>query len=109
MQWQSDPNHYARAFRENYSNLNWLKIFEEFGELDEEIDVDFDFNKRAYEILIQIYTKSKPPNLQIPITHLLERQWASPEFQFLMIKYALQSYIAGDDRTFNFGRTNRKI
>ena len=52
MQWQSDPNHYARAFRENYSNLNWLKIFEEFGELDEEIDVDFDFNKRAYEILI---------------------------------------------------------
>ena len=38
MQWHADPQHFSGAFRENFSNLNWLKVFESFGDLDEEID-----------------------------------------------------------------------
>ena len=41
IQWQADPNHYARAFRENFSSLNWSRVFESFSELDTEIEPDF--------------------------------------------------------------------
>lgn len=34
IQWNADAAHFARAFRENFSNLNWLKVFESFTELD---------------------------------------------------------------------------
>lgn len=34
MTWSVD--NLARAFRELYSSLNWQKVFESFGELDEE-------------------------------------------------------------------------
>lgn len=34
MTWSID--NLARAFRELYSNLNWLKVFESFGELEDE-------------------------------------------------------------------------
>ena len=111
LQWQADPNHFSRAFRENYSNLNWLKVFESFGELDEEIEVDLPsrLDQRAYETLIQIFNKSKPPNLQIPSSLLLEREWASPAFQYAMGVNAIRCYISADDRSFNFGRNPRKL
>ena len=63
LKWQADPNNYSRAFRENYSNLNWLKVFEAFSELDQELEVGINLDQKAYETLIQIFNKSKPPNL----------------------------------------------
>lgn len=77
-QWQADPNHYARAFRENFSNLNWLKVFEAFSELDEEVDSRISLEAKAYEIFIQIFNRSKPANLPINSTLLLEKQWKNP-------------------------------
>jgi hypothetical protein len=38
MQWSID--NLARAFRELYSNLNWLKVFEALSELDDNIELD---------------------------------------------------------------------
>lgn len=52
LQWQTDPNHYARAFRENYSNLNWLRVFESLSELDEELDIGISLDSKAYETFI---------------------------------------------------------
>ena len=34
MQWHAA--HFSRAFRENYSNLNWTRVLESFAELAEE-------------------------------------------------------------------------
>ena len=64
---------------------------------------------KAYETLIQIFNKSKPPNLQVPSALLLERTWASPCFQLTMIENAIKTYISADDRSFNFGRCIRKL
>ena len=52
IQWQADPNHYARAFRENFSNLNWLKVFESLSELDDEVEPGISLDGKAYETLI---------------------------------------------------------
>ena len=35
VQWH--VGNFSRAFRENYSNLNWLKVFESFSELPEDV------------------------------------------------------------------------
>ena len=40
---------------------------------------------------------------------MLERLWENPSLQFSMIKNAITSYISGEDRTFNFSRSPRKI
>ena len=63
LQWQVDTNHFSRAFRKNYSNLNWLKVFEAFAELDEDVPPGISLDKKAYETFIQIFNKSKPANL----------------------------------------------
>ena len=38
MTWSID--NLARAFRELYSNLNWLKVFEALSEIEEDIILD---------------------------------------------------------------------
>jgi len=53
--------------------LNWLKVFESFSELDEEIEVGITLDTKAYETLIQIFNRSKPPNLPITAASILER------------------------------------
>lgn len=103
LSWYSDSGHFARAFRENFSNLNWLRVFEEFGELgDEEISKHIDLEKKAYLTLMQIFNKSKPQNLQVPISFLLERKWKNPALQFSFLKNAIECYCSRDDKTFNF-------
>lgn len=98
--WQADANHYARAFRENYSNLNWLKVFESFSELNEEIELGISLDGKAYETLIQIFNRSKPPNLPITSAALLECQWKNPELQFTMLSNAIRCHITSEDRSF---------
>ena len=61
----------ARAFRELYSNLSWLKVFESFGEiLDEDIPPDVlvtGLETKQFQTLIQLYVRSKPQNIQFPL------------------------------------------
>ena len=109
LKWQADPNNYSRAFRENYSNLNWLKVFEAFSDLDRELDVGINLDQKAYETLIQIFNKSKPPNLQIPSTILLEKEWVSPKLQFAFLSNAIRCYISSEDRSFQLTKSNRKV
>ena len=52
MQWHADAGHFSRAFRENFSNLNWLRVFEAFGELDQEIDSNIVLDRKAYQTLL---------------------------------------------------------
>ena len=52
MQWHADANHFARAFRENFSSLNWSRVFESFSELDTEIEPDFKMDQKAYTTLL---------------------------------------------------------
>ena len=63
MQWHADAGHFARAFRENFSSLNWSRVFEAFSELDSEISPNFTMDQKAYTTLLQIFNKSKPQNL----------------------------------------------
>lgn len=69
MSWSID--NLARAFRELYSNLSWLKVFESFGEiLDEDIPVEVIVNgleTKQFQTLIQLYVRSKPQNIQFPL------------------------------------------
>ena len=69
MSWSID--NLARAFRELYSNLSWLKVFESFGEiLDEDIPVEVIVNgleTKQFQTLIQLYVRSKPQNIQLPL------------------------------------------
>lgn len=44
--------HFSRAFRENYSNLNWLKVFEGFTELSDGLDPNIQLDARAYSTLL---------------------------------------------------------
>jgi len=77
VQWH--VGNFSRAFRENYSILNWLKVFESFSELPEDVlRPEEKLNQKAYSILLQIFNKSKPQNLQVPISLLLDQRWKSP-------------------------------
>lgn len=109
LQWQTDTNHFARAFREFYSNLNWLKVFESLCELDEELNREIKLDSKAYETFIQIFNKSKPSNLQIPASVLLETSWKSPHLQFTMLANAIRCHISSEDRSFQLTRSNRKV
>jgi hypothetical protein len=55
--WNVD--NFSRAFRENYSNLSWQKVFEEFSKLGAEFSSK-SIDTKAYETLFQLYTRSKP-------------------------------------------------
>lgn len=62
MQWHI--GHFSRAFRENYSNLNWNRILESFAELQsEESELAEKFNDKAFSFFLQLFSKSKPQNL----------------------------------------------
>lgn len=65
MSWSID--NLARAFRELYSNLSWLKVFESFGEiLNEDIPAEVLVNgleTKQFQTLIQLYVRSKPQNI----------------------------------------------
>ena len=89
--------------------MNWLKVFESFSELDEEIDVGISLDQKAYETLIQIFNKSKPSNLQISSALLLEKEWTSPQLQFAFLSNAIRCYISSEDRSFPLTRSNRKV
>jgi len=57
MTWSVD--NLARAFRELYSNLNWLKVFEALTEVsaDEECTLD---DAKAFQMFLQLFNKCKP-------------------------------------------------
>ena len=67
MQWH--VGHFSRAFRENYSNLNWTKVLESFSELAEDVSLDL----KQFTFFIQLFVKSKPQNLQVPVTLLFDK------------------------------------
>ena len=54
MTWSVD--NLSRLFRELYSNLNWLKVFEALSELEDDIQLD----SKGFNTFIQIFNKSKP-------------------------------------------------
>lgn len=54
MTWSVD--NLARAFRELYSHLNWLKVFEALSEIEEAVILD----GKAFSFFLQIFVKSKP-------------------------------------------------
>lgn len=43
---------FARAFRENYSNLNWLKVYEAFADLADGLDPGIELDPKAYTTLL---------------------------------------------------------
>lgn len=57
MTWSID--NLARAFRELYSNLNWLKVFEALSEVEDNINLD----SKVFGTFLAIFNKSKPQNL----------------------------------------------
>lgn len=54
----------ARAFRELYSNLNWNKVFENFGEIEDcdipESVLESGLDSKQFQMLMGIFNKSKP-------------------------------------------------
>ena len=54
----------ARAFRELYTNLNWSKVFESFGEI-EDCDIsdhvlENGLDSKQFQTLMGLFNKSKP-------------------------------------------------
>ena len=77
MQWH--VGHFSRAFRENYSNLNWARVLESFAELtDDGQHWHEKFDTKAFAFFLQLLTKSKPQNVQVPISLLLDSKWMNP-------------------------------
>lgn len=58
---------------------------------------------------MQIFNKSKPQNLQVPISLLLDQRWKSPSLQIKFITNAIACYISGEDKTFAFSKLGRRI
>ena len=84
VQWH--VGHFSRAFRENFSNLNWLAVFESFADLPSScLKPEEKLTLKAQGILLQIFNKSKPQNLAVPISVLLEQKWRSPNLQVQFI------------------------
>lgn len=107
MQWH--VGHFSRAFRENYSNLNWARVLESFAELtDDGHHWQEEFDSKAFAMFLQLYTKSKPQNVQVPISLLLESKWMNPGLQLRFILNAINSYVSGDDKTFSFAKVPGK-
>ena len=73
MSWSID--NLARAFRELYSTLNWNKVFDSFGEIeDPEIPdhvVEYGLDAKQFQTLMQLFNKSKPQNFLFPLQNLL--------------------------------------
>lgn len=108
MQWH--VAHFSRAFRENYSNLNWTRVLESFAELPEDSEHLADkFDSKAFAFFLQLFSKSKPQNLQVPIGFLLDLKWQNANLQLKFISHAINSYVNGEDKTFNFAKCSRRI
>jgi len=45
----------------------------------------------------------------VPVNVLLDQKWASPQLQFNFLQHAINSYVSGEDKTFNFGKCAKKI
>ena len=80
MSWSID--NLARAFRELYSKLDWQKVFESFGEIEDfEVPhyiVEQGLDSKQFTTLIQLFNKSKPQNVNFPLHTLLQNDWKSP-------------------------------
>lgn len=100
LQWQI--GNFARAFRELYSNLSYYKVFESFSELCDGLDRDVQLDAKAYSTLIQLFNKSKPQNLVLPLSLLLDGVWKSPSLQLSFIKNAIRCYTTNEDKSFSF-------
>jgi hypothetical protein len=108
MQWH--VGHFSRAFRENYSNLKWERILESLTELTEDANqLAEKFDSKAYSFFLQLFSKSKPQNLQTPLTFLLESKWQNSNLQLRFLTNAINAYISGEDKTFSFAKCAKKI
>lgn len=99
--------HFSRAFRENYSKLDWTKVLESFAELQSKEAAEL-FDSKAYSFFLQLFSKSKPQNLSVSVNVLLETRWACPLLQFQFLQHAINAYTSGEDKTFNFGKCSKK-
>jgi sulfur relay (sulfurtransferase) DsrC/TusE family protein len=121
---QKDPNfkntqmqwhvaHFSRAFRENYSNLNWTRVLDAFTELPDDSNVNSlaqQFDQKSYSFFLQLFTKSKPQNLQVSISLLVEQHWKNPSLQLRFLHNSMQAYISNEDKTtFNYSKCARRI
>lgn len=107
MQWQ--VGNFARAFREIYSNLSYYKVFESFSDLSDGLDYDVSLDAKAYSTLLQLFNKSKPQNLQLPVGLILDGVWKSPSLQLSFVRNAIRCYTSNEDKTFSFAQSTRKI
>jgi len=56
-----------------------------------------------------LFNKSKPQNVVVPISLLLDEKWRSPNLQLQFIQNAINAYVTGEDKTFSFAKCSRKI
>lgn len=54
MYWSTDT--LARAFRELYSNLSMLKVFEALTEIEDDLQLD----QKAFQTFLSLFNKLKP-------------------------------------------------
>lgn len=100
MSWSID--NLARAFRELYSTLNWHKVFESFGEInDQEIPpqvLEHGLDTKQFQTLMQLFNRSKPQNIMFPLQSLLSQQWKSSSLQLTFIRNCIAQYVSKKDK-----------
>ena len=88
MSWSVD--NLVRAFRELYSNLNWNKVFESFGEIEDaeipEHILENGLDQKQFQTLIALFNKSKPQNFLFPLANLFQKSWNSASLQLTFIQ-----------------------
>lgn len=104
----------ARAFRELYSHLNWGKVFDNLGEIEnwslEPQFLDQGFNQKQFQTLLQLFNKSKPQNLQFPLLNLLTQKWKSPLLQFTIIQRVVSEYMTNkNEKSIQFKQLKNKV
>ena len=102
MSWSID--NLARAFRELYSNLNWLKVFEALSEIQDNIELD----NKGFTTFLSIFNKSKPQNLQYPLHIMIDLVWASPLLQTNFIESSIQVYLEKKDKLIDFKKIGNR-
>ena len=107
MGWSID--NLARAFRELYSNLNWLKVFEALTEIPEGADShEMLLDQKAFTVFLQIFNKTKPQNLAYPLNIVLNNDWANPALHLNFLENSILIYTQKIDKSINFGKTERR-
>lgn len=92
-----------------YSNLSYYKVFEQFSDLCDGLDRDVTLDAKAYSTLMQMFNKSKPQNLVLPLSLILDGVWKSPSLQLSFVKNAIRCYTTNEEKTFSFAQSTRKI